>query len=435
MRPIDRRMAQVDVDQANRDIKLWSPAMQARLQAKMRAARAAGEHFGIGPQMEAKAATEFFANAAQEVEPPQLKPVPVPLHQPVDQQLAQSGLQDPEEAAKAAAGDVHTAAVQSLGSGYKPSKIFSYWKRKIPIWGGVVLGMELMGRFSGYASVGLTMAGALGLRELFYAGVRESLRDNPAKMEATLNQLSQPNKLFAELRNQGRSFVAGTKAPPVSNELVTAMARAGFAVGLAQMNASQKERDDFAQQQRYTEQFGQAGAATGARERGAPAERAEGLLTPTVPNALPTPTVPNELPTPSGPGPGVSAADRMRSENVAPSRSSADSAQKLAMNVSKPTNPVDVSRDLASGRHSVDEVRKTLQFHNDPKATDVLAGMPLTDAMMATELASPEERPMLMQVLQMRLRQELPQVKNKTTQANLTKRMKQLQSMGETAVA
>jgi hypothetical protein len=473
----NRRLADITVKLARRDAHLLGPALERQLKFRIRSAEEAPpdvlirERVGSNAELAARKASEFIAGAEQthalQQQPPipdtvenQLKQQPPEIQNPdLARQQAEAAYPQQTTAREQAAaareeprlappGGVQGlpdtrdnlqrrldpsgggggspepmtrqealesgAAVQNFQRGYKERQFFTRWKNRAGIWALVDIAMPMMSRFSGFALTGFGAFTGLVPGEMMYRGLREAMAKDPILAQDVEHILRNPTPYLSR-----------------PNALTRAIGRSIIAEGLAKTQVDQEILDEYergASLSRAVEKYSvnAASATSGSREEAVKGNRHPEIW------GTPTPLFPTPSPSP---GPGVSAADRMRSENVAPSRSSADSAQKLAMNVSKPTSPVDVSRDLASGRHSVDEVRKTLQFHNDPKATDVLAGMPLTDAMMATELASPEERPMLMQVLQTRLRQELPQVKNKTTQANLTKRMKQLQSMGETAVA
>ncbi len=127
-------------------------------------------------------------------------------------------------------------------------------------------------------------------------------------------------------------------------------------------------------------------------------------------------------------GPGMKALDTHRAESLAPTPSASDRAGKVTMDLRKGKTP-EVHRDLNRGRLSLDETNKLLKHSASTDQMAMIEGIPLTEVMDSLEVASPEERQMLMPMVQQRLQKELPQEKNKTLQAKLSQRFQRLQQM------
>jgi hypothetical protein len=123
----------------------------------------------------------------------------------------------------------------------------------------------------------------------------------------------------------------------------------------------------------------------------------------------------------------LSTANQSRMEQIAP-HGGATRAEELHQNLSSGRKPPDVQQDLNRGRLSMDEIRQ-LQRHADSREVhQLLAGIPLTDAMSAVEVASPQEKTFLLLMLQQRLRNEMPRMSNRTMQMKLAQRFQHLQA-------
>lgn len=130
----------------------------------------------------------------------------------------------------------------------------------------------------------------------------------------------------------------------------------------------------------------------------------------------------------TSPGPAAQALDTSRAEALAPTPSASDRAMDVTTELRKGKTP-EVSKDLNRGRLSLDETNKLIQQASNTDPAAMVQGLPLTEVMDAIEQASPDERKMLMPLVEQRLRKELPQEKNKTLQMKLAQRFQRLQSM------
>lgn len=128
-------------------------------------------------------------------------------------------------------------------------------------------------------------------------------------------------------------------------------------------------------------------------------------------------------------GPGAQSLDHSRAESISPVPSGTAAAADVMKDMRSGKEP-EVHRDLSSGRLSMDEVNKLVAHGSKTDVTAMLDHVPLTEALDAADVASPEERKMLLPLIQDKMRKELPQQKNKTLQMNLARRFRQLQSGG-----
>jgi hypothetical protein len=123
-------------------------------------------------------------------------------------------------------------------------------------------------------------------------------------------------------------------------------------------------------------------------------------------------------------GPGIKALDKYRAEHLAPTASATDRAHAVARSLGRGRTP-DVHRDLSSTRLSADEVHRILR-HSRGDAASLVSGMPLSEMLDAADVASADERRLLLPLMKQRLGRELPRLKNLTLQASLARRFKTL---------
>lgn len=126
---------------------------------------------------------------------------------------------------------------------------------------------------------------------------------------------------------------------------------------------------------------------------------------------------------------GKDALDKFRAEHLAPTPSASKRAEEVNQDLEDQKKPPKVHNDLNRGRLSLDETNKLVQYASSKDASKLIAGLPLSEVLDALEQASPEEKQILIPLVMQRLKQELPQQKNKTLQANLTKRFQRIQQM------
>lgn len=133
---------------------------------------------------------------------------------------------------------------------------------------------------------------------------------------------------------------------------------------------------------------------------------------------------------------GIDALDKSRAEAIAPTPSASERAEKISKDLEKGKHP-DIHRDLTRGRLSMDETNKLVQHASSTDANKLVASpIPLSEVVDALEQATPEELQMLLPLVQQRLQQELPQEKNMTKVANISKRFQAVQrksSLGDFA--
>ena len=135
---------------------------------------------------------------------------------------------------------------------------------------------------------------------------------------------------------------------------------------------------------------------------------------------------------PKGVGPAVSSLEKSRAEAIAPTPSASDRAHEVAEKLSKGKNPR-VSEDLDRGRLSLEEVNRLVKHAGKGDMTAMLDHVPLSEAMDAAEVGTPDERKMLMPLIKQKMMQQFKGGNfNKTLAANLAKRYQKLAS-GETS--
>jgi len=128
-------------------------------------------------------------------------------------------------------------------------------------------------------------------------------------------------------------------------------------------------------------------------------------------------------------GSGVKALDAARSEAIAPTPSASKRASEVSKDMGKGKNP-EVHADLSRGRLSLDEVNKLVAHGAKTDATALLDHVPISEALDAAEVANPEERKMLIPLIQQKMRDSFKgQNFNRTLAANLAKRLQKLQAM------
>ena len=122
-------------------------------------------------------------------------------------------------------------------------------------------------------------------------------------------------------------------------------------------------------------------------------------------------------------GPGKKALKTSQAESIAPTQSASDRAGEVMADLGKGKNP-EVHQDLQRGRLSLDEINKVLATTAKPNGAALLAHVGLSDAMDSVEVASPEERKMLIPLMEQKMRQSFAGGKyNRTLAASLAKRL------------
>jgi len=261
-------------------------------------------------------------------------------------------------------------AIQSIMSGQlKGQPTLSWMRRMWPLYLGIWgLGTVTDTRVSPYMKV----AGSLGLSLSAVGKVRESflngLADNPGEAKLLWENgttFGQPGRLKA---------LAGLSARSITQRVI---AEAG-------KNAVGWNMDD------------QAAAA---------AQRAKA-----------TPKT----------GAAIKDLDHSRARAAAPSPGATPAAERLSKDLHS-GKPANVTNDLRSGRVSMDEVR-TLQGHaSKANVMALVDNVALPEVMNAMEIATPDEKQMLMPLLQQRIQREMPGIQNKTMQMKLAQRFQKLQ--------
>lgn len=126
-------------------------------------------------------------------------------------------------------------------------------------------------------------------------------------------------------------------------------------------------------------------------------------------------------------GPGVESLEKSRADAIAPTPSAAARATDVMKDLSKDKSP-DVSHDLNRGRLSLEEVNKILKTGSKTDAMAMLDHVPLSEAMDSLEVAGPDERKMLVPLVQQKMMQQFKGGQfNKTLAANLAKRFQAVQ--------
>lgn len=124
--------------------------------------------------------------------------------------------------------------------------------------------------------------------------------------------------------------------------------------------------------------------------------------------------------------PAMDHIEALQNREVAPTPGGASRAGEIRQSLGPGRKPTDITQDLNRGRLSSDEVKKLLQHSSSKNPGRLVSGIPLTDLMSAAETGTPQEKQMLVPLIQARLQQELPQLANKTMQANLARRFQLL---------
>jgi hypothetical protein len=258
------------------------------------------------------------------------------------------------------------AAIKAIQGGYSPTSMWSRMKRRAEIWGMITIGMEAtMGRTSGYAGAGLGAAGLVGARELMVKAFRNSLTD-PAAARAYYRAMLSPG------------------APGAFDVIAGQIAKSSLS--------------DITSQ-------GVKGATGVSLEGEKPPEQ-----------------------TPPKVGPGVKSLDTSRAETIAPTASATKRAKEVIADLGKGKNP-DVHQDLQRGRLSLDETNKILKHGAKSNASALLDHVDLSDAVDAAEVANPEERKMLIPLVEAKMRQSFQGGKfNKTLAAPLARRLQTLKA-------
>lgn len=122
-------------------------------------------------------------------------------------------------------------------------------------------------------------------------------------------------------------------------------------------------------------------------------------------------------------GRGVSVLQRLKAEQIAPTPSGADRAQKLDKKLAQGGKPPNIQQDLATGRLSLDETKKLLAGTAQSDLKALVANVPLPEAMAAAEVGTASEKALLTPLLKERMQAEMPKMQNKTMQAKLAQRL------------
>ena len=123
--------------------------------------------------------------------------------------------------------------------------------------------------------------------------------------------------------------------------------------------------------------------------------------------------------------PGINTLEKSRSAAIAPISSGADAARRVSSQVAGGKTP-DITRDLQRGNLSADELKKILQHNSNNNLSAVIDNVPLPDVMSAAEVATPQEKELLIPLIRRRMQAELQQIPNKTLQMKLTQRFQRL---------
>lgn len=130
----------------------------------------------------------------------------------------------------------------------------------------------------------------------------------------------------------------------------------------------------------------------------------------------------------TGKGPGVKSLEASRAEAIAPTPSAAKRATEVTKDLGKGKNP-EVHADLQRGRLSLDEVNKLVANGAKTDAMAMLDHVPISEAMDAVEVANPEERKMLLPLIQQKMRDSFKgQNFNRTLASSLARRLQKLQA-------
>ena len=129
---------------------------------------------------------------------------------------------------------------------------------------------------------------------------------------------------------------------------------------------------------------------------------------------------------------GTDALDKSRAEAMAPTPSASKRAEKLHKELDKKKKPQDVHQDLNRGRLTSTEVDNSIKYASTKDSSKVVSQpIPLSEVIDALEQATPQELEMLLPLVQKRLQQELPQEKNMTRVANISRRFQAVQQKAQ----
>ena len=127
-------------------------------------------------------------------------------------------------------------------------------------------------------------------------------------------------------------------------------------------------------------------------------------------------------------GSGVKHLETSRAEAIAPTPSASKRAGEVIADLGKGKTP-DVHNDLQRGRLSMDEANKLVTHASKTSPLAMMDHVPLAEIVDSVEVASPDERKMLMPMAEQKMRQELQGGKyNRTTMASLAQRLQRLKA-------
>ena len=313
----------------------------------------------------------------------------------------------------------HDVAVKSLMNGEMPKGAkgwgMNFMTRRFPMY-AMIAGINFL-RGSNPSVWALSMLG-YGALEKAQGGFRSFFLNALAKNPEMAKSMYEAVDAAGKGVTKGLFGTAASAWKPLG-VLAAQTAVATSTAGFIERNDALLARN--AQQAQQAQQQQQPGAAPGA------APGMGGAPNPAM--AVPTPAAPGDFgtltPAVPGVGPGVKSLQQQRFRDIAPVPSAADTAEKVSSAAASGKTP-DITRELARGNVSIDEMKQTLQNVSNPDLGKMLDQVSLPDALSALELASPEERQMLMPLIEQRIRAEMPKIPNQTMQAKLAQRYQQL---------
>ena len=256
----------------------------------------------------------------------------------------------------------------------------------------------------GVPAMGLTLAGMVGMEGLmvgFRRNILKYIADNPEAARSVAEMVRNPSAL----KNfKGLSWI------------LTERGMQGFIAQLAKGGAGVLTGWDITQPQQ-TPSVSPSPAAASSPAAPGPMSRMTNFLAPDAEAA--------ELPPSRQSQSAMKALETSRSRAIAPIASAADAAHDVTQRVSKGQTP-DVTNELRRGNLSSDEIKRILQHTSDADVTSLVDNVPLLDVMSAAEVATPQEKDMLIPLIRRRLQAELQQIPNKTLQMKLTQRFQRL---------